>query len=138
MVNSRFVSAVVTIAAMTFAAGAVHSQAYPSKPIRIFTATAGGSSDFISRLLGQGISGSLGQPIVVENRGGILAAETVAKAAADGYTLLLNAGTWYIATLLQKQSYDPVRDFAPISITNTTPNVLVVHPSLPVKNAKEL
>ncbi len=113
-------------------------QTYPSKPIRIYTATVGGSSDFISRLVAQGISGPLGQPVIVENRGGILAAEPVSKAAPDGYSLLLNAGTWYIATLLQKQTYDPVRDFSPIAITNTTPNVLVVDPSLPVKSAKEL
>ena len=111
---------------------------YPTKPIRIFTATAGGSSDFISRLIAQGISGPLGQPVVVENRGGILAAEPVSKSAPDGYSLLINAGTWYVATLLEKLTYDPIRDFAPITITNTTPNILVVHPSLPVKSAKEL
>jgi tripartite-type tricarboxylate transporter receptor subunit TctC len=124
--------------ALTLATAAAHAQTYPSKPIRIFTATVGGSSDFISRLIAQGISGPLGQPVIVENRGGVLAAEPVSKAPPDGYSLLLNAGTWYIATLMQKLSYDPERDFAPIAITNTTPNVLVVHPSLPVKSAKEL
>jgi tripartite-type tricarboxylate transporter receptor subunit TctC len=138
MPKKRVVQVSISIAALALVGGPAHGQAYPSKPIRIVTATAGGGSDFMSRLLGQGITGSLAQPVIVENRGGILAAETVAKAAPDGYTLLLNAGTWYIATLLQKQSYDPVRDFVPIAITNTTPNVLVVHPSLPVKNAKEL
>src|SRR4051812_40266398 len=93
--------------------GVGHAQTYPSKPIRIVTATVGGSSDFISRLIGQGIQGSIGQPVVVENRGGIVAAEQVVKAPPDGYTLLLNAGTWYIATLFEKQSYDPIKDFAP-------------------------
>ena len=68
------------------------AQDFPSKPIRILTSGAGGSSDFISRLVAQGIAGPLGQPVVIENRGGILAAEPVSKSAPDGYSLLLNAG----------------------------------------------
>jgi tripartite-type tricarboxylate transporter receptor subunit TctC len=118
-------------------------QSWPSRPIRILVPFApGGSSDLAARLIGQRLQEVLGQPAIVENRpgaGGILATDAVAKAAPNGYTLLLAvAGPYITAPLLQNTPYDPLRDFAPISTLNGNPQVLVVHPSVPVTNAREL
>ena len=135
--NHTITTCISTLLAAITMANA-QAQDYPLKPIRIYTSNIGGSSDFLARLIAQGIAPSLGQSVVVENRGGIFAAEPVAKAPPDGYSLLLNAGTWYVATLLSKLPYDPLKDFSAITITSSTPNLLVVHPSLPVKSVKEL
>ena len=95
--------------------------------------------DLAARLIAQGASDSLGQPILVESRGGgVVAIELVAKARPDGYTLLFYGGTLWIGPLLQTVSWDPVRDFSPITLAVTFPNLLVVHPSLPVKSVKGL
>ena len=115
------------------------AQSYPAKPIRIVAPGAGGSGDFAARLIAQGLAGSLGQQVVVDNRGGVIPAETVAKAPADGYTLLLHGSSIWLTPLLQKNvSYDPLKDFAPITLTNRSPNILVVHPAVPASTVKEL
>ncbi len=108
--------------------------------MRIVTSSVGGGSDFISRLLAQGISGPLGQQVVVENRpSGIIIGETGAKAAPDGYTLIIFGNGLWVAPLLQPNvPYDPIGDFAPISVVTRQPNVLVVHPALPVKSVSDL
>lgn len=118
-------------------------QSWPTRPIRIVVPfAAGGSSDFAARLIRQRLQEALGQPVLVENRpgaGGILATDAVAKAAPNGYTLLLAvAGPYITAPLLQDTPYDPVRDFAPISTFSGNPQVLLVHPSVPVANVREL
>ena len=117
-------------------------QAFPVKPIRILTSEPGGGNDFGARLIAQGISGSLGQPIIVENRGGgsgSITGELLAKAKPDGYTLLMyGQGIWLLPFLRRNVPYDPLKDFAPVSLTDRSPNVLVVHPSLPVKSVREL
>jgi tripartite-type tricarboxylate transporter receptor subunit TctC len=121
--------------------GNIFSQEYPSKPIRIIAASAGSSGDFAARLIAQGISGSLGQQIIVENRGGsvVVSGELVAKAAPDGYTLLfMPSSLWLLPFMQDNVPYDPVRDFAPITLSGRTPAILVVHPSLRVKSVKEL
>ena len=123
---------------MVLGAGAVSGQDYPSKLVRIITAAGGGTTDVGARLIAQGLSGGFGQPVVVENRPSSLVGEIVAKAPPDGYTLLVVGSAFVIGPLLQKTSYDPVKDFAPISLTSSSPNILVVHPSLPVKSAKDL
>jgi tripartite-type tricarboxylate transporter receptor subunit TctC len=117
------------------------SAAYPTKPIRILTAAAGGGVDFAARQIALGLAGPLGQPVVVENRGGsgIIPAEIVAKAPADGYTLLVAASAMWLAPFLQDAvPFDPVSDFAPITLAVTAPNVLVVTRSLPVNSVREL
>ena len=119
-------------------AGMVFGQTYPNKPIRIFTAEVGGSGDLVARLIAQGISGPLGQPVIVDNRFSVIAAETVAKAAPDGHTLLVISNFLWAAPLMQSMSFDPVRDFLPVSLAVSAPNFLVVHPSLPIKSVKEL
>ena len=116
------------------------AQTFPAKPIRIVTAQAGGGTDFVSRLVAQGLTDALKQPAVVDNRGGnvSVAAELVAKSPPDGHTLLLYAATFWVAPLLQSTPYDPIRDFAPVTLATTAPNMLVVHPTLPVKSVKDL
>ena len=112
---------------------------YPTKPIRILASTAGGSTDFAARILAEGLTDSLGQQVIVDNRPGLIAAQTLANASADGYTLAVYSGqTWLLPFLRDNIGYDPVKDFAPISIIDRSPVVLVVHPSLPVKSVGEL
>jgi tripartite-type tricarboxylate transporter receptor subunit TctC len=130
---------------MAAAAGwspALHAQ-YPEKVIRLVVPfPPGGAVDTIARLLTQKIGLSLGQPVIIENRGGAggaIAAEAVAKSAPDGYTLLIGtASTHGTNSSAYKISYDPVRDFSPISLIATTPFILVAHPSVPASNAAEL
>src|SRR4030095_10116570 len=123
---------------------AAHAQASPARPIRVIVPLApGGGNDTIARLIGQKITGPLGQSVVVENRpgaGGRIVAEVAAKSPPDGYTLLLgNAAQFSIIPNLQKKPpYDPVKDFQPISLIASAPLLVVVHPSLPVRNVKQL
>lgn len=122
---------------------AVHCQGYPIKPIRIVVpSSAGGGADATARLLAQKLSELLGQQVFVDNRpgaGNIIGTEAVAKAPPDGYTLLLAINNHAInASLYQKLPYDPLKDFAPISLIVKSPHVLVVHPSLPVKSVQDL
>jgi len=114
------------------------AQNFPSKPIRILTGAAGGGADLGSRTIAQGITGSLGQPVVVENRPSVAAIETVAKAAPDGHTLYYGGGTVWISPYLQDVSWDPLRDFSPVVITCSSSSTVVVHPSLPVESVKDL
>jgi len=121
-----------------FSAGMVWAQAYPAKPVRIVTVAPGSANDIVARLIAQEIRNSLGQPVVVDNRGTV-AAELVARAPADGYTLLLyGSAVWLSPFIRASTPYDPVKDFAPITLVASSPNVVVVHPSLPVKSAREL
>ena len=122
---------------MLVGASGAPAQDYPSKPIRIVTSAAGGGSDFTARQVAQGISGPLGQPVIVDNRaGGIIAAEVVAKSPPDGYTLTMQGALW-IVPLLAKAPYE-VSDFAPIVQTERIVNIVAVHPSVPVKSVKDL
>jgi len=119
------------------------AQAYPTKPVRFVAGfPAGGPSDIVTRAVAKRMSELLGQPVVVENRsgaGGHIAVEAVAKAPPDGYTLLL-AGSFVTIgpSLNPKLPYDPVRDLAPIGLIARNQYLLVVHPAVPAKNAKEL
>ncbi len=126
-------------AAMLFAAGPAHGQAYPSKPVRILTSQTGGSLDFAARLLAPGLAAGLGQQVIVDNRSGYIATETAARAAPDGHTVLFNGAIVWITPLLRANTpWDPVRDFSPVTLAITSPNVIAVHPSLPVKSLREL
>jgi tripartite-type tricarboxylate transporter receptor subunit TctC len=112
---------------------------FPNKPIRLVTVGVGGAMDFMSRLLAQGLTVDLSQPVIVENRSsGFLPGQIVSKASPDGYTLLVAGPPLWIAPLLQSVPYDAFRDFSPITMMASTPNILVVNPSLPVKSVKEL
>ena len=138
MLLPRLVLRLFPLGILLLIAGIACSQDYPSKPIRIVTSLPGGGGDFEARLIAQGISGRLGQQIIVDNRPSGLLGEIVAKSPPDGYTLLLAGSTMAFAPLMGKTSYDPIKDFAPITILARAPNVLVVHPSLPAKSVKEL
>jgi tripartite-type tricarboxylate transporter receptor subunit TctC len=118
--------------------GGVSAQDYPSKPIRIITTAAGGGGDFSARQIAQGISGPLGHPVIVDNRTGASAAEAVAKAPADGYTLLNASGAVWSTPLMRPTPYDVARDFAPLSMLVREVSIIAVHPSLPVKSVKDL
>jgi tripartite-type tricarboxylate transporter receptor subunit TctC len=128
-------------AALWAAAAFALAQSFPVKPVRIVTAEAGGGVDLTARLIAPGLSASLGQPVIVENRGGangVIAGETVAKSPADGHTLLHYSSLIWTVQFLQSVPFDAARDFTPVTLAASSPNVLVVHPSLPVKSAKEL
>ena len=133
--NASLISIAVTAA---LSAGVVSGQDYPNKPIRIVTSPAGGGTDIVARIIAKGITGGLGQPVIIDNRSTSLMAEVASKASPDGYTMLAAGGSFAVMPLLQKAPYDPVRDFAPISMLASAPLVMIVHPSLPVKSVKEL
>jgi tripartite-type tricarboxylate transporter receptor subunit TctC len=132
------------LAAGSFAAGAAFAQApaYPTKAIRMIIALApGGGVDTTGRFLAQKLNEAWGQPVVTDNRpgaGGTIAADLVAHAVPDGYTLLMTSAGITITPSLMKLSYDPAKDLLPVTMAVVSPGVLVVHPSLPVKNVKEL
>lgn len=120
------------------------AQTFPSRPVRFVVPFApGGNTDMMARTLGQKMSQNVKQNVLIENRGGaatLVGAELVASAAADGYTILLATSTTLAINphLYKKLPYDPLKDFAPIMLIGRTPLVLVMHPSVPAKNIKEL
>lgn len=136
LIMTRMLSVCAMVVASSIAAG----QEYPNRLIRVLTSPPGGGSDFVSRLIAQGITGPLGVPVVIDNRpGGTIAGETVSKAAPDGYTLLYyGSALWLLPLMRTNVPYDVLRDLAPITQTVIEPNILVVHPSLPVKTVKDL
>ena len=139
MLGMRTVFSVFFIGMMVLGTGVVSGQTYPSKPIRIVTGSVGSSGDFTARLIAHGLSGPLGQQVIVENRAaGLILITTAAKAPPDGYTLLLYTNGLWITPLIENVPWDPVQDFLPIILTSRTPGIVVVHPSLPVKSVKEL
>src|SRR5438034_1676806 len=122
----------------------VNAQTYPSRPIRLVVPFApGGSADLVARVLGQGLSDSWGQQVIVENRpgaSGMIGNELVARSAPDGYTLTVGTlGPFAVnQTLFAKVPYDNIKDFAPITLTGISSHILVAHPSVPVENVNEL
>ena len=139
MLIRRLVASIFSVGLMVLGVGVASGQDYPNKPIRFVTSSAGGSADFVARLIAAGLSGPLGQQVIVDNRGSAVMGEIGAKAPADGYTLLLAGPTFWAAPFFRRNlSWDPVRDFSPITLAARAPNILVVHPSLPVKSVKDL
>ncbi len=137
---TKFAMAAVAV----FATGSVHGQQYPSKPVRIVVPwPAGGTSDILARPLAQKLTESLGQSIVIDNRGGssgVIGMEIVAKSPADGYTVAFHSLTGHLinATFYPNLGYHTERDFVPVTLVGQVPHIIVAHPSLPVKNVKEL
>lgn len=129
--------------ALLTVAGSAFAQQYPNKPIKlIIPFPPAGATDVLGRAIGQKLSESLGQPVVVENRpgaGSTLGADIVAKSAPDGYTLLLASGSLAIAAnLYNKLPFDVVKSFEPVSLVGHVPHMLVAHPSVPANSVKEL
>ena len=141
----------VVVAAAAMLGGAVgHAQnaatgkePYPARPVRIIVPfAAGGPGDLIARLVAQKLSEGLGKQFYVENQGGAggnIGMGMVARAPADGYTIMIASSTFMInPSLYGKVPYDPIKDFDPVTIAATTPNVLLVHPSVPASTVKDL
>ncbi len=135
--------ATIAVAAATVC-GVAHAQgSYPTKPVTIVVPfSPGGATDIMARALSERLSTKLGQPVIVENKPGagtVIASDYVARATPDGHTLLLAASSLGIApSLYKKVNYDPVKDFAPISLVASVVHVLQVHPSVPANNVAEL
>ncbi len=130
------------LAATAFAVAAgvvVAADTWPQRPLRIVTSEPGGGSDFTARVVAQGLTQSLGQQVIVDNRAGtVTAAQIMMKAAPDGYTLLSYNNSLWTLPLLQPMFYDVLRDFIPVTLATRSPNILVAHPSVPVANVREL
>jgi len=135
---------ILAAALVAFAAQAAQAQDYPAKPITLIVPfPAGSTTDLVGRILQDELSKAVGQTVVVDNRGGAggsVGAEAVARAAPDGYTLLMGTiGTHSInPAVYAKINYDPIKDFEPVIQFGTAPNVLVVHPDLPIKTVSDL
>jgi tripartite-type tricarboxylate transporter receptor subunit TctC len=142
--KSYFRAMLLALAVLFPGALSAQTETYPSRPIRIVVAfTAGGTTDIIARLVGKKMTDAWGQPVVVDNRpgaGGNLGSNLVAKAPPDGYTLLIGSvGPLAVnATLYPNMPYDNLKDFAPICLVAEVPNMLVVHPSVPVHTVQDL
>ena len=126
-----------------FAGAAIAQSGYPSKPVRVVVpSSAGGGTDIVARIIAPDLSKRLGQQIIIDNRPGagtMIGIEIAAKSPPDGYTLLMGLSTLAInSALYKKVPYDPVRDFAPITVAVSSASIIVVHPSLPAKTVKEL
>jgi tripartite-type tricarboxylate transporter receptor subunit TctC len=133
----------VVFGVVAIAGAAAAADSYPSRPVRLIVPyAAGGNADLVGRIVAEGLTARVGVQFIVDNRPGassIIGTELAAKAAPDGYTILLVAGTFAVnATLVPKLPYDPLRDFAPISLVAETPQVLVASPAVPVKSLKDL
>jgi tripartite-type tricarboxylate transporter receptor subunit TctC len=144
MVLARRALATFAVALAFESAGAQTPEVYPSKAVRIVVSfSAGGPTDTVARVMGAKLSELLGQQFVVENKvgaGGNIGADLVAKASPDGYTLLMATVSTHAINpgLYKKIPYDPIKDFAPITLTGVTPTLLAVNPSVPAANAKSL
>lgn len=121
-------------------AGVAAAQDFPNKPVRFVTGGAGSNSDFAARVVAQALTGVFRQQVIVENRpSGVILGDIVARAAADGYTLLVSGSSFWLAPFLQaKLPWDPVRDFAPLILISSAPNLIVVNPALQIRSVGEL
>ena len=141
MVASRCTACVcawVWAGVITSVAGpALGQDSYPSKVVRIVTSEPGSTNDLVARVVARGLTSSLGQQTIIENRGG-MSPEVVARAAPDGYTILFFGNASWLTPLFRKTPYDPARDLTAVSTGCSQPTVVTVHPSLPVKSVKEL
>jgi tripartite-type tricarboxylate transporter receptor subunit TctC len=135
---------IAVVAALTLCATHAMAQTYPAKPVRMVVPfPPGGTPDILGRILTQKLTATLGQPVLIDNRGGAagnIGVESVARSAPDGYTLIVgHSGTFAVnPSLYARLPFNPTKDFAPVTLVAMVPNLLVVHPSLPVKSVKEL
>ena len=129
---------ILSVSAAAFC-GAVDAQEFPKRPVRIVTSAVGGTTDLVARLIAQGLTSSLGQQVIVDNRPtGIIPTEIVVKTTPDGYTLLFSGGNMWMMPLLQKVPFDPVKDLVPVTLATSTVYIVVVNPQVPAKSIKEL
>ena len=127
------------VIAVSLLASIAQAQTYPSKPVRIVTAEVGGAGDFVARLIAAGLTERFGQPVIVDNRpSGVIPGEIVSRATPDGYTLLNYGSTLWVGSLLRKTSYDAVRDFVPITLSQSSPSILTVQPTSSANSVNDL
>jgi tripartite-type tricarboxylate transporter receptor subunit TctC len=131
----------IAAVAAALAGGVASAQTFPAKPIRIVTAEAGGALDFSGRVIANGLTTVLGQQVLIDNRGGgggSIAAEIAARSPADGYTLFFYSSTAWLLPIMRSVGYDAIRDFSPVILGLSAPNIVVVPPALPVSSIKDL
>ena len=140
MSATRLVTGIVSAAMVVLGTGTVFGQLQPNRPVRIVASGVGGGTDFVARQIANGLTDSLGQQFLVENRGSsVVPGEIVSKASPDGHTLLVTTGgILWVLPFFQKVPYDPVKDFSPVALAASFPTVLVVNASLPANSVKEL
>jgi tripartite-type tricarboxylate transporter receptor subunit TctC len=141
--NQVFRHAIAASAMLFMGVDSTYAQSYPNQPIRfIVPYAAGGGVDMVARAVGPTLSERLGQPVVIDNRGGAggnIGTELAARAEPNGYTIVMGAAALAINTsLYRKLPFDPVKDFVPISLISATPNILAVHPTIPAKSVRQL
>jgi len=136
----RLGAAASFIAVLTGHGWAADAPDYPKRPIRMVVSGVGGTGDFSSRLIAPHLASRFGQPVVVDNRpGGVVPGQILAEAPADGHTLMMAGEVIWLSPFMRDSvPFDPVRDFAPLMLAIRSPNLLVVHPSLPVNSVKDL
>ncbi len=139
----RILRTVCVLSTALAATATAHAQTYPARPVRLVVSfAAGGGVDLVARLVGQKLSEAWNQQVVIDNRpgaGGNVSAELVAKSPPDGYTIYMSSASVVVnASLYKSLPYDPLKDFAPVTLLVNAHNVLVAHPSLPAKNIREL
>jgi tripartite-type tricarboxylate transporter receptor subunit TctC len=136
---SRSVTCLLLAHVTALGTGITSGQDYPSKPVRMIATQPGGLTDVVARLIAPGLTANLGKQFIVDNRTAIVAVETAAKAPPDGYTILVNGSAFWLMPLLRDHvTWDPFKDFVPITMAVRSPSILVVHPSVPVKSVSEL
>ncbi len=138
MLIRRSVMKAAVIAVLAASTGSAHSQNFPIKPIRVLTSEPGGGGDIAMRMIGPDVTKGLGQPVVIDNRPLVISGEIVAKSPPDGYTMIVYGTTLWLEPLLQHTPYDPLKDFAAVTMISRSPNILVVHGSVPVSSVAEL
>ena len=128
------------LAAVALVAMAAEAAEFPKRPLRLVASGVGGTGDFTSRLIGPHLTSRLGQPVIVDNRpGGVIPGEILVNAPPDGHTLMMAGEVIWLAPFMRKSvPFDPLRDFAPIMLAVSSPNVLVVHPAVPVNSVQDL
>jgi tripartite-type tricarboxylate transporter receptor subunit TctC len=138
------IRAFIAVAVFASSASVVHAQSYPTRPVRlIIPFSPGGAADVPGRIIAERLTQAMGQQVVVENRpgaGSTIGSEAAARAAPDGYTLFMISNTHFVGAALHRQriKFDPLNDYTPVTQVTSAPNLLIVHPSLPVKNVKDL
>jgi tripartite-type tricarboxylate transporter receptor subunit TctC len=138
MLNLRRLGGLLALPTVVVGSGTATAQDYPGRPIRMVTSAAGGGTDFVARIVAQGLAESLGQQIIVDNRPSIFHGYYLPNASPDGYSLLMAGESIWIVPLLQTMPYEPMRDLNPVALVTTSPNVLIVHPTVPIKSTREL
>jgi len=138
-VFSRTLAAII-VSGLLLVTQALHAQTYPTKPVRIVAGEVGGGGDFGARIIAQALAAPLGQEVIIYNHAGtVVPLEIVKKSPADGYTLLYyGASLWLLPFMRDNVTWDPIKDFAPITLAVSSPNLIVAHPSLAANSVKEL